>query len=936
MPRRNVWLIRVGAAALAAAPLAPLAALGDPAVALATGRYDEAARAARERLAADPADAAARLTAARAALAVGRREEALAVLAPAAQGEDDAGRDPAARLAAARVRLLYADLTGDAALAKRVLERDLLEIESVLPDSAVPHALRVAAFLAAGQRHDAREEARRGLAKNPNDPELLLALGRPEDVVARDPDHAEARVACALKILFGAQAFAVAPEPPEDPGGYRPEVGPRVPDERDRRAALAHLEKALAANPRSAAAHAALAAWRYFDGDVEGFRAAAAAARRINPSCALPEFWAARLSEDPRDPREAIRWERQAVAIDPFLTEAWLSLGRHCMNEGYEDEAREAFRRACSLAPFNVIAKNILTLLEDLPAHFVVRRTPRFEIRLSRREDPVVGPLAESLLEAWYAELAKRYRFEPETPVKVDLYDDMQDFAVRGFGVPGAPFLGVCLGRVVVSQSATPLAAQDRSWAQILRHELMHVFSIQMTEGRVAQWFTEGLSTYEERRFHPSWDWEEGIEEQIIDALHDGSLLPLSRLSEGFRDKERVRMYYYVSSLACEYIDGRFGTEGLVRMMAAWRKGSGARTPAQEMMRAWTGARDADVVREALGVTLAELEAGFRAWLSERAAAVAVRPRVPPEALDRLRAAAAAAPEDAAAAAQLARACFQNGLLDEARRAAEGVVARRAAWEDGPDAARAADVYVVLGHLAHDRGDAAAARDAFREAERLGSRDFYLFYALGRLAEEDEAFAEARAWYERAVVCFPRRVEGGFDPYRRLYAVAKALGDAEGMVSAVARRAAVAHEDARARRWLMGRHRAAGRHREVIETGTELLWIDPLDPRTHAAMAEAHLALAETEKASRAAALALAALPFLDAYAAEDGAGREALADVYCAAATAAAAAGRRDEARVLARKAVDAFPRSREALALLENLDGASDETAPGALPTR
>ncbi len=901
-PRRGVLAWR--AAAFLAFPSFLLGAtsLEEAEAMLGRGEYEKAREAVLRYVARDPSDGRARLLAARTFLETGRREEAVGILkplvAPLAVGQEG---PLSARLARAEARFLLAELTGDAELMKSVIQEELPSISREAPGLVRPHVLRIRAFMAAGQKHDAKAETSAAFEKDPRDPDLLMVLGRIEEAVRQAPQRADCRVARALNLLFGREAGSMGggeEEQAQEGSDYRGDGPGYVASAAARTEALEHLARALEANPRSAAAHAAAAAWHYYDGDLEKFTKSSSAARAINPCCALPELWAARLSENPRDPREAIRWEKKAVAIDPFLKEAWLSLGLHSMNEGDIASATEAFRRVRAMDLFNVTAKNCLTLLEDLPDYFEVSKTEHFELRLSRREAPVLRAYAESLLESWYAELSARYRFQPELPIRVELYDDAQDFAVRGFGTPGVPFLGVCLGRVVVNQSPTTLAPRKRCWAQILRHELTHIFSVQATEGLVAQWFTEGLSTYEERRFRPEWDWEEGIDEEIFDAFHDGTLLPISRLSQGFGG-DKVRMYYYVSSLVCEYLDGRFGVEGLSRMMAAWRKGSGAKTRAQEMMRGWTGGRDAAVVHEALGVALSDLDKDFAAWLGKRLAAWKIQPRLSREEVERLAAQAAAAPEDLLLAARLARGCFQNGLLDEAQRNARRVVERGASWRESLDRVKLADACVVLGHMAFDRDEIKKARQYFEEAEKLGVEDFYLFHALGVLtAEEDGRAAEAIRYFEKARAFFPRQVYGGFDPYRKVYDLAKELGDERLMREAVERRIAIVHEDERSRRWLLARHREAGRHAQLLDVGMQLLWIDPFDARTHLAMAEAHRALADPAAALRETEAGLKSLSFLPVYVKMPEEVDAATHDLHCLAAEIHLAAGRRDETR--------------------------------------
>jgi hypothetical protein len=67
-----------------------------------------------------------------------------------------------------------------------------------------------------------------------------------------------------------------------------------------------------------------------------------------------------------------------------------------------------------------------------------------------------------------------RYGFTPEGPVSIELYATAEHFSVRTSGVPEIGVQGVCFGRVVTALSPR---GGPFNWAQIVWHELAHVFA---------------------------------------------------------------------------------------------------------------------------------------------------------------------------------------------------------------------------------------------------------------------------------------------------------------------------------------------------------------------------------------------------------------------------------------------------------------------------
>jgi tetratricopeptide (TPR) repeat protein len=162
----------------------------------------------------------------------------------------------------------------------------------------------------------------------------------------------------------------------------------------------------------------------------------------------------------------------------------------------------------------------------------------------------------------------KKYKMTLPGPVQVEVYPDHEDFAVRTMGMPGLGALGVTFGEVVAMDSPSARKPGDFNWASTLWHEMSHVYILTATNHRVPRWFTEGLAVHEETQASP--EWGDPITPDIVVALHDKKLLPVTDLDRGFVRPEypaQVIVSYYQAGRICDYIQGRWGADKLLDMV---------------------------------------------------------------------------------------------------------------------------------------------------------------------------------------------------------------------------------------------------------------------------------------------------------------------------------------------------------------------------------
>jgi Flp pilus assembly protein TadD len=181
------------------------------------------------------------------------------------------------------------------------------------------------------------------------------------------------------------------------------------------------------------------------------------------------------------------------------------------------------------------------------------------------------------------------------------MFPKHDDFAVRNVGLPGMiGALGACFGRVVTLDSPKARPPGSFNWAATLWHELAHVVTLQMSRQRVPRWLTEGISVYEERQARPGWGRES--EMQFLQALADGTLIPLASLNSGFSDPRRISLAYQQASVVVEHLIERFGGEVVPRLLRAYGE----------------GLDDERALQKAAGVDLQDLQRSFDVFTEAR------------------------------------------------------------------------------------------------------------------------------------------------------------------------------------------------------------------------------------------------------------------------------------------------------------------------------
>lgn len=442
-------------------------------------------------------------------------------------------------------------------------------------------------FLEKYEGTEAREAFEAILARAPNHPRALLGLARTRRFAGSSEamDHVNRALDVNPNLVaarvFRASLYAEAEQYEE---------------------AAREIERALEVDPGSLDALALLAAVRHLQGDRSAYETLRQRLLALNPRFAGMYVVLAEVSARNRLYQEAVRFAQEGVALDSTAWRAFALLGINQLRVGRMDRGRANLETAFAGDPYDLWTKNTLDLLDTLERYDRVE-TPRFRVAIDRKESALLALYVNDLAEEAYDRLAGRYGYRPDPPVRIEVYPSHADFSVRSVGLVGLGALGVSFGPVIAMDSPSARERGAFNWGSTLWHEIAHTFHLGLSSGRVPRWFTEGLAVFEERRARPGWG--DGIDPGFLIAYRNGTLLPVSRLNDGFTRPtypEQIGHSYYQASLVCELIERDHGVAAFTRMLRAYRDGQ------------TTG----QVFRSVLAIDLDTFDAVFDRYLRDR------------------------------------------------------------------------------------------------------------------------------------------------------------------------------------------------------------------------------------------------------------------------------------------------------------------------------
>lgn len=627
----------------------------------------------------------------------------------------------------------------------------------------------------------------------PSDPRLLVTLAHVKLAQALDFASAE-------KLID--EALAIDPKLAE---AYFIRAGLALRT-LDIEGADAALDKGLAVSPTDLELLSMKAATRFLADDAPGFAAVEKRVLELNPEFSRFYSIVSEYAEWEHRYEDIVAMMRKAVAIDDLDSKAYAQLGLNLIRNGEEAEGRKQLEKAWNRDKFNVRVYNTLNLYDDvIDKEYVTVEGTTFRIRYHESEKAVLERYVPAMLKQAWGSMVKRYGFTPETPVGIELYADAQSFSIRTSGLPAVGIQGVCFGKTLAAQSP---GAGSFNWGMILWHELAHVFHIQMSKSHVPRWFTEGLAEYETIIQRPEWQREEHL--ALYHGLRDGKIPEIGSFNRAFThvdSAQDVVMAYFAASQIAVFLADEFGFDKVSKLLPAWA--AGQRTP--------------EAVQAVLGISDAELDRRFRAWLKPRLARYDQQfvPRARAVAsVEEARKAAAEQPESADALVDLAQAMLQEGQADQAAATlkialvknpkhldARYLQLRLALARKKPDEAKK-----LVAGLLRDGGDGYAVR--------MKAAD------IAELADDKKAMREH---FYKAHRFDPSQAE----PIAALYDLANKEDDDQTQLWALRQLSQLEQHDRRVWRRLLQKLVETGAWEEARQVGEAAIYVDVMNPELH-------------------------------------------------------------------------------------------------------
>jgi tetratricopeptide (TPR) repeat protein len=728
-----------------------------------TGDYAQAESKANTFLGARPADAAIRSALAETRYQTGRYPDAAAEFARASRDGKGAvmcravlgqaralmaqGKSDEAQTAAQQLLRYYNDNTPHSAEELSLVAGGLVLLEKfkdaneLFIDAREADPTYAEALIAQGELlnekysyGDALSLFEDALKINPNSPRALLGL-------------AECKQNGSISSSRQRSAVAIANEEPPAVIAHTLSVNANLADAHAMDAWLAleteefddaskAVDRALAANPNSIKALAVRGAIFYLTDKKTELDQTTQRTLAINPKAGEYFDTLAHFAVNNRRYTDAVEFDRRAVTLAPRLWSAQTQLGIQLLRIGKVSEGRAVLERTFAGDPFNVWAKNTLDLLDSMKDFNDTVRGP-FLVKTASKETGVLAEYAGDLLDEAYKKLTARYRFTPRGPITVEVFNNHEDFAVRSLGLPGLGALGVCFGPVIAMDSPSARDIGEFNWGSTLWHEFTHVITLETTDHRIPRWFSEGLSVFEERRARAGWgdNWSP----ERLKAFADGRFVPINDLDGAFtrpKTPDGVTIAYFQASQVCEFVEEKYGFDGILKMLALYKEGR--RTP--------------DVLQQALKLTPGDFDKAFNDYLRAKVGGYI-------EALgNHLRGPAAGSPSKEELMAVLRQrpndyfAHLRLGTLLKAGGDADGAVEHlQRAAEIYPYYTSAGNPYALLAEIYEARGDKTA---AIAQLTQLTAHNETNVEAMRKLARLKAAAGDAKGALETLKTSF--------------------------------------------------------------------------------------------------------------------------------------------------------------------------------------
>ena len=512
----------------------------------------------------------------------------------------------------------------------------------------------------------------------------------------------------------------------------------------------------------------------------------------------------------------AERCFQQAIVSMPQLSGPKSALGMLYMRTGKIADGHKLLDQAFEADPYHVRVSNmrkVVTLLESYDAI----TTEHFVIRVDSQADMILGRYMADFLEAEYPALVQQFGYEPPARTQFEIYNKAkglsahQWFSARMVGLPWVQTIGASTGMIVALASPTA-SEKPFNWARVVRHEFVHIVTLQETNFNIPHWFTEALAVRSEDS--PRTEiWNRLLAERVP----AGDIMNLDTINHGFsrpRTPDDWQMAYCQSRLYLEYMVDKFGPHKPVELLTAYRNNLSTDL----------------AIPKVFGVGKAAFEQGYRDYLGAIVAGLhnrTVEPLLTPVQAEK---AYRDAPDDTRAAARYAYELLKQNKRKDARKIA---LAALEVKKSEPLAA------VVMARLELRSEDAPAAIEWLEPALDRNDPHPRVLELLAELRFKQDEFAAATDLFELGVAHDPDHI-----PWLKgLAASLRKSAETEKLKPVLERLVIVDGDDAAPRRMLARMALDQEDFAEAVRYARLALQIDVLNVETHCILAHGYAGL---------------------------------------------------------------------------------------------
>ena len=517
---------------------------------------------------------------------------------------------------------------------------------------------------------------------------------------------------------------------------------------------------------------------------------------------------------------EALPLYEVVLKANPEHWTAYKGRGMAAMNNGDDVLGKKSLEIALDKDPLrnNLQTVNLLTLLDSYKNfERIETEDGRWRLLVHKSEAPVMKDLYLQHLNACWDEMSKKYDFTPRTPITIEAFNRHEDFEVRTVGITGLPALGACFGQLVTLDSPSARPPGTYNWASTLRHEMDHVFQLQISNGQIPRWLAEGSSVYEEKRTRP--EWERHMEDQLFMHYHMDDIPSVRKFNEWFHDGSKVLFAYYLGNVMLEFIDKKLG--GLNKVRSMIEMFGQKKTPAE-------------VFRACLEMEPEDFDQQFREYVrDERINMLKMVPLISPDKTDELYFKYEDGEADIDDLVTLALAYTQQGSRFDAETFL-GLAKKGGA--EGKKGHAGSIYWYCKAMLARNDADLPRAdrsklmREGLQTAIGLGLEDYQTYLTMAQLAQQERNMAMTLHWLKEANRAFPQSPQ----PYAYLYQIYQQSDERDLAIEAAENWMGVDENNLDIRMWLIQNVYDTSRNWTKMEDmALQAVHIAPLNPATH-------------------------------------------------------------------------------------------------------